>query len=75
MAKTGNKPSFEESMRQLEDILGRMSGEDIGLDESIELYAKAAQLIQDCNAQLDEAQKRVEEIGMQMEQIGDYDDI
>ena len=75
MAKTEKKPSFEESISQLEDILGRMSGEEVGLDESIELYAKAAQLIRDCSVQLDEAQKRVEEIGMQIEQIGDYDDI
>lgn len=70
-----NKPSYEASMQQLEEILVRMSAEDVGLDESIELYAKAAKLIQDCNDMLNDARRRVEEIGVQMEQIGDYDDV
>lgn len=62
--------NFEESMQKLEGILEKMSSEEITLDESIALYAKAAQLIQECNEKLGKARRQVEEIGVTLEEIG-----
>ena len=62
MAKKNPKPGFEEAMSELETILNKMENEDISLDESLSLYAKAASLIQTCNQQLQDAQIRVDEI-------------
>ena len=60
---------FEAGMRELEKTLERMSDEDITLDESIELYARAAQLIKQSNEQLNTARVRIEEIDASLQDI------
>ncbi|MFV0413916.1 MAG: exodeoxyribonuclease VII small subunit, partial [Oscillospiraceae bacterium] len=62
--------NFEDSMQKLEGILEKLSSEEITLDERIALYAKAAQLIQECNENLGKARRQVEEIGVKLEEIG-----
>ena len=53
---------FEETMRQLENTLEKMSAEDVTLEESIALYAGAADLIAKSDEALKNAQLRIEEI-------------
>lgn len=53
---------FEQTMARLEDILEKMSGDDIALEESIELYASAAELIAKSDGALKAAQVRIDEI-------------
>ncbi len=62
MAAKKEAISFETSISELEAILEKMSGEETSLEESIELYAKAAALVADCNKQLANASVKVEEI-------------
>lgn len=54
--------TFESAMQSLEDMLAKMTDNDVTLDESIEMYAKAAQLINICDKQLNNAKVKLEEI-------------
>lgn len=54
--------TFEEGLQRLQDILAKMQDETTTLDQSVKLYADAAQLIQYCNTTLDQAKLRIEEI-------------
>lgn len=67
--------SFEQAMESLEDILNKMSGEDVTMEESLALYAKAADLIAKCNGMLDSARQKAEKIGLQLEELKKNDDI
>ena len=58
---------FENTITQLEAILEKMSDEGTPLDEGIELYAKAAKLIQQANETLQKAQLQIEEIDQKLE--------
>ncbi len=61
------KLTYEVAAQQLDDIFEKMSSEDITLDESLKLYAKAAELIVFCNKSLEKAQIKVEEINAKLE--------
>jgi len=56
------KQSFEESIAQLEDVVGKMEGGEIPLDECINLYEKGVKLAGFCAKELDEAEKRIEKL-------------
>ncbi len=59
------KQNFEESLCRLEEIARILEKGEIGLDESMELYAQAAKLISFCQKKLDTAQLKVEKIKKQ----------
>lgn len=52
--------SFEKSFKRLEDILERMNASDVTLDESLDLFTEANQLINECGKKLNDAERRVE---------------
>ena len=54
--------SYEEAVAELESILQRLSAEETTLEESLTLYARAAQLIADCNALLKKAELQMETV-------------
>jgi len=56
------KMSFEEAMKELEAVVGRLESGDVPLEESIALYQKGAALKAHCDAKLADAQARVEKI-------------
>lgn len=56
------KPSFEDAMSSLEDMVRRLEGGGIGLDESIKLYSEAIRLAKICNDRLDSAEQRVRQL-------------
>ncbi len=58
------KMTFENASKQLEEILDEMSDENTGLDKTIELYSKAAELISFCNSEIKKAQLKVDEINV-----------
>ena len=45
--------SFEEALAALEEIVGRLEGGSVPLDESISLYEKGEELRKQCQARLD----------------------
>ena len=54
--------SFEEALVELEQIVRRLEGGQVKLDEAILSYERGAQLKQHCERKLNEAQQRVERI-------------
>ncbi len=54
--------SYEEAVQELETILEKLSSEEVTLEESIELYARATEQIVFCDKTLKEAQLRIETI-------------
>ncbi len=68
---TDNKIEFEHALQQLEEIMNRMTKDELSLNESISYYAKAAELIKSCSEQLSHAKVQVEEIDTQMVAIED----
>ena len=82
MAGTKKAVDFESAQQKLEEILQRLSEDDVPLDESVSLYAKASELIGQCSAALKKAEMKVQEIDAslaralgQQEQGGDADDV
>ncbi len=54
--------SFEEALKELERIVGRLESGDEPLDKAIELYARGDELRRQCDARLNAAQARIEAI-------------
>ena len=62
MAKKTQTPpkSFEEALRELEEILGEIEGGELGLEESLQKYERGNFLIQHCRGVLNTAEKQIE---------------
>jgi len=54
--------SFEDALNELEQIVRRLEGGQVKLDEAIISYERGAQLKHHCERKLNEAQQRVERI-------------
>ncbi len=54
--------SFEDALRALEDIVRKLEGGEVPLDSSIALYESGEKLRQHCQARLDAAQLKIEQI-------------
>lgn len=54
--------SFEDALKRLETIVGRLESGDASLQEAIDLYAEGDRLRQQCEARLAAATARIEAI-------------
>ena len=54
--------SFEDALERLEDIVRRLEGGDVSLEESIEIYTRGTRLKLHCEAKLAAAREKVERI-------------
>ena len=54
--------TFEEAMRALEEVVGKLERGDVPLDDSIALYERGAALKARCEAKLKEAEEKVAKI-------------
>lgn len=54
--------SFEEALRALEEVVRKLEGGEVPLEESIGLYERGETLRRHCQARLDAAQARIEKI-------------
>ena len=54
--------SFEDALAELEQIVRRLEGGQVKLDEAIQSYERGAQLKRHCEIKLNEAQQRVDRI-------------
>lgn len=54
--------SFEEAMKELEAVVGRLERGDVPLEESINLYNRGDSLKKHCEAKLKEAEEKVAKI-------------
>ena len=72
MAKNENKNdigkmSFEEAIKELADIVGKIEQGKIPLQDSLEQYEKGMALIKHCKGILEKAEKRIEKISKEGE--------
>ena len=54
--------SFEAALSELENIVGQLESGDVSLDKAIDAYARGMALKAHCQARLEEARLRVEQI-------------
>jgi exodeoxyribonuclease VII small subunit len=54
------KGEFEKSLTRLEEVVKRLEGADLSLDEAMKLFEEGVKLSRDCQKQLEEAEGRVE---------------
>lgn len=63
--------SFEESLEKLEEIVNKLESGDIPLDEAIDNFSEAMQLVKICDEKLSNAEKSITKI---VEENGDLID-
>ena len=51
---------FEEALERLEEIVKKMEGGDMTLEESLEAFEEGVKLSRFCSKKLDEAERKVE---------------
>ncbi|AGI69929.1 exodeoxyribonuclease 7 small subunit XseB [Octadecabacter antarcticus 307] len=51
--------SFEDALRELEQVVGKLERGEVPLDDSIALYERGAKLKKRCEAKLKEAEEKV----------------
>lgn len=51
--------SFEDAMRELEQVVGKLERGDVALEESITLYERGAELKKRCETKLKDAEEKV----------------
>ncbi len=51
--------SFEQAMKELEAVVGKLERGEVELEESIRLYERGAELKKRCDAKLKEAEEKV----------------
>ena len=54
-----NEMSFEEAMKELEQVVGQLERGDVALEASIALYERGAELKKRCETKLNEAEEKV----------------
>lgn len=54
--------TFEDAIRELEQVVGKLERGDVALDDSIALYERGAALKKRCEAKLSEAEEKVARI-------------
>jgi len=59
MSTDVTKMSFEDALRELEQVVGQLERGEVPLEESITLYERGAKLKKRCEAKLKEAEEKV----------------
>lgn len=59
--------SFEEAMKALEDVVGKLEAGDVSLDDSISLYERGAALKKHCETRLKAAEEKIAAIRLNEE--------
>ena len=64
--------SFEENIKELEDIVNRLESGDIPLDDAIKEFNKAMTLVKSCDEKLKEAKDSISKIVKENGEIIDF---
>ena len=51
--------TFEDNLKELEDIATKLESGDLGLDDAIKEFEKGIKLSKECSNKLDEAEKKI----------------
>ncbi len=63
VAQDGKNSTFEEALAELEQITAKMERGELSLDASLEQYERGTKLVRMCQERLDQAERRIEELG------------
>ncbi|MFP6626525.1 MAG: exodeoxyribonuclease VII small subunit [Deltaproteobacteria bacterium] len=55
-------PTFEQSLVELEEIVAKLEGGDIALEESLEAFERGVKMVRGLHKRLDEVQEKIEEL-------------
>ena len=66
--------SFEENLEELEKIINNLESGDIPLDDAIEEFNKAVNLIKVCDDKLKNAEESIAKIVEENDEIRDFED-
>ncbi|MBQ2831495.1 exodeoxyribonuclease VII small subunit [Methanobrevibacter sp.] len=64
--------SFEESLERLEEIVKKLENGDVPLDDAIDEFEKAMQLVKVCNQKLSTAEESIAKIVQDNGEIEDF---
>ncbi len=54
------KASFENSMKKLETVVGKLEGDEVSLEESLKLFEEGVKLMRFCHQRLNEVEEKVQ---------------
>jgi exodeoxyribonuclease VII small subunit len=54
------EPTFEGSLKRLEEIVSQLEGSKLDLEQSLEIFEEGVKLVRFCASRLDEAERRIE---------------
>jgi exodeoxyribonuclease VII small subunit len=54
------EPTFEESLKRLEEIVVQLEGNALALDQSLAIFEEGVKLVRFCTGRLDDAERRIE---------------
>jgi len=54
--------TFEEALRRLDEVVARLEGGEVGLEEAVALFEQGQTLLASCRERLAAAQRRIEEL-------------
>ena len=55
-----DQKSFEDSLKEIENIVEELEKGDISLEESIDLYKKGMMTLKECNQKIDKVEKELQ---------------
>lgn len=65
--------SFEESLEKLEEIVNKLENGDVPLDDAIDEFKKAMDLVNICNTKLNNAEEAIAKIVKDNGKLEDFD--
>ena len=72
-SKDKKEKSFEEKIRELEDIVKELESGEVNLDDAIEKYTKAMKLAKECSDRLNTATEKVNKILKENGELADFE--
>lgn len=64
--------SFEESLEKLEEIVNKLESGDVPLDDAIDEFNQAMQLVKICNQKLTQAEESIAKIVEENDELIDF---
>lgn len=61
-ARPAAKPSFEKTLKDLEDLVARMESGTLSLDDMVKDFEKGRELVKFCTEELDGIRRRIEKV-------------
>jgi exodeoxyribonuclease VII small subunit len=59
---SAGKENFEEALKRLEEIVQKLEGGELSLEESLKLFEEGIEISRTCTKKLSEAEKKVEKL-------------